>query len=73
MTHPQLLNDMATARRADLGREAERHARAHIDAIPRAPRARSRVVAGFLVRIATRIDPSVVPATRPVSTPAFTA
>ncbi|HEY6473230.1 MAG TPA: hypothetical protein VIY26_10090 [Acidimicrobiales bacterium] len=63
---------MAIARGADLGRETERYSRARIDATPRSPRVRSRVVAGFLVRIATRIDPSVVPATREGHAPAFT-
>ena len=71
MTHPQVLNDMATARRADLGREAERYARAQSDATPRAPRARSKVVAGLLLRVATRIDPSVVPDTGQGHAPAF--
>ncbi len=69
MMHPQVLNDMATARRADLGREAERYARAQSDATPRAPR--SKVVAGLLLRVATRIDPSVVPDTGQGHAPAF--
>jgi hypothetical protein len=68
MTHPQVLNDIATARRADLGREAERYARAQSDATPRA---RSKVVAGLLLRVATRIDPSIVPDTGQGHAPAF--
>lgn len=73
MMHPQLLNDLATARRVDFGREVAQPTRAHVEVTHRGPRVRSRVVAGFLVRVATRIDPSIAPATRKAHAPAFNA
>ena len=68
--HPQLLNDLARAHRADLRRETDEwHSRAKVDAGRRGARPRARALAALLTNLAARIDPVAPSPTRETVAP----